>query len=204
VPEREADASSPLQQDERVSLSHCGAVALFAMDMLQEIARIREQSTLSVELRIGLHSGKVVGGIIGKSRPRYFIWGNDTVIANLMESSGVAGQIQASDTTANKLRREGFLLERYQVVSTDQGHGHAPAPAPAPAPAAAAPAAGTAPTHSGAAGAASSDPSAPVPSGGGGHGGGAAGRMLQTYLLRAYVAPDETIISVPEPPRRGQ
>jgi hypothetical protein len=170
------------------------------MDMLQEIARIREQSTLSVELRIGLHSGKVVGGIIGKSRPRYFIWGNDTVIANLMESSGVAGQIQASDTTANKLRREGFLLEKYQVVSTDQGHGLAPAPAPAPA--AGAPAAGAAPSAP-AAGAAADLP-APAPGGSSGHGGGAAGRMLQTYLLRAYVAPDETIISVPEPPRRGQ
>jgi len=153
----------------RRPLSHCGAVALFAMDMLQEISRIRLETGVAVELRIGLHSGKVVGGIIGKSRPRYFLWGQDTVVANLMESSGIAGQIQVSEATAAQLRPEGFMLDRHQAVPLGSVATHPPSPA-----------------HAGA------------PAGESSH-----AATMQTYLLRGYEAPDGSIISVPEPPRRS-
>jgi class 3 adenylate cyclase len=160
-----AGAGADVDEDaeERLPLSHAGAVALFAMDMLAEIARLRAAYGVAVELRIGLHSGRVVGGVLGKSRPRYFVWGEDTVVANLMESSGVPGQIQVSEPTALRLRREGFALEEHALIRRD-------APAAPPAPDFFL---GTPP------------PPPPPP--------------MQTYLLRAFVAPDDTVISLPAP-----
>jgi class 3 adenylate cyclase len=123
-----SDATRQLMATEsdtpHVPLSHAGAVALFAMDMQREMARIRSETGIDVELRIGIHTGRVVGGIIGKSRPRYFVWGSDAVLANLLESTGIGGQIQVSDATASRLIKEGFELEQHQVIrlqETDEG-----------------------------------------------------------------------------------
>jgi len=101
---------------ERQALSHTGALALFAMDMLQEVSRIRAQTGIAVELRIGLHRGRAVGGVLGKSRPRYFLFGSDTVVANQLESTSIPGQIQVSAPAAAALHGEGFRLEPFQCV----------------------------------------------------------------------------------------
>lgn len=123
LPPAPADWSAPLDPSLRRPLSHVGKTALFALDILREIEQMNvarydrassgglgRSPSAPLAMRIGLHAGEAVGGIVGTSRPRYFIWGPETVVANKLESSGTAGQIQVSEAVATRLYSEGFRL----------------------------------------------------------------------------------------------
>jgi hypothetical protein len=97
-------------------LSSTGATVAFALDMLVETRKIREETGLPVHIRIGIHVGKVIGGVIGTTRPRYLIWGEDTLIGNKMESTGIVDSIQVSEIAALRLQQEGFEFVPHQVV----------------------------------------------------------------------------------------
>jgi class 3 adenylate cyclase len=101
---------------ERRPLSHAGATAAFALDMLAEVRRVREETGIDVRVRVGVHCGRVVGGVIGKTRPRYLIWGEETLVANCMESTGIVGGVQVSEAAARVLQQEGFELAPHRVV----------------------------------------------------------------------------------------
>jgi hypothetical protein len=97
-------------------LSSTGATVAFALDMLVETRKIRKETGLPVHIRIGIHVGKVIGGVIGTTRPRYLIWGEDTLIGNKMESTGIVDSIQVSEIAALRLQQEGFEFVPHQVV----------------------------------------------------------------------------------------
>jgi class 3 adenylate cyclase len=83
---------------------HALALAELALDML---ARIRELSATHGEdfsVRIGINSGPVVGGVIGKKKFIYDVWGDTVNIASRMESTGVPGSIQISQETYLRIR----------------------------------------------------------------------------------------------------
>ena len=58
-------------------------------------------------MRIGIHTGDVIGGVVGSSIVRYDIYGPDVLIANKMESGGEAGKINVSDITKGYLEYGG-------------------------------------------------------------------------------------------------
>jgi adenylate cyclase len=76
---------------------HAGAVAALAVEML-DFAR-RE----GVDLRIGIHSGKAVAGVIGKHKFSYDIWGDTVNTAARLQTSGEPGRIHISGETARRL-----------------------------------------------------------------------------------------------------
>ena len=59
-------------------------------------------------MRIGIHTGTVIAGIIGSSVVRYDIFGSDVLIANKMESAGTPGRINISEETKNLLESKGM------------------------------------------------------------------------------------------------
>jgi class 3 adenylate cyclase len=98
--------------------NHAIAITAFAVEMMREMeAFIRENPELNLKLRIGVHTGKVVGGVVGIKKPRYLIWGNHTVIANSMESKSLPGHIQISESTYQKLKdcNEYTFIPRGQI-----------------------------------------------------------------------------------------
>jgi len=76
----------------------CERVYQLAHKMIKIIIRVREQvKHPDLDMRIGLHCGSFVGGVIGTTRVRFDIWGQDVIIGNKIESEGKAGRICASD-----------------------------------------------------------------------------------------------------------
>ena len=75
------------------------ALANFALAMLGEIAKVEvpNDRCAPLNMRIGLHVGRVVAGVIGTKKFRYDIWGKDVMTAVLMESSGVPGEVCCSE-----------------------------------------------------------------------------------------------------------
>jgi guanylate cyclase len=83
---------------------HAVAALMLARGMLAAMAEKRGQKELALELRIGLASGSVVGGVIGQKRILFDLWGDTVNLASRMESSGVPGRIQVAPSTWILLR----------------------------------------------------------------------------------------------------
>jgi len=83
---------------------HAQAAIALASGMLGALADARGRLGLAFELRIGLASGSVVGGVIGQKRILFDLWGDTVNVASRMESSGVPGRIQVAPSTWTLLR----------------------------------------------------------------------------------------------------
>jgi class 3 adenylate cyclase len=90
---------------------HAHAVAEMAMAMRDEVARRTDPGGQPLAVRIGIDTGPVVAGVIGTSKFSYDLWGDTVNTASRMESQGVAGCIQVTARTYERLR-DGYRFER--------------------------------------------------------------------------------------------
>jgi len=82
---------------------HAGKVADLALAMLQAAQDFNRSTGRNLQLRIGIHSGPAVAGVIGLHKFSYDLWGDTVNTASRMESHGIAGRIQLSESTLQKL-----------------------------------------------------------------------------------------------------
>jgi adenylate cyclase len=85
---------------------HARALALMALDMLDAMRSDDEVGRLGLELRVGINSGPVVAGVIGRKRFLYDLWGDAVNTASRMESHGTPGRIQITGATYELLADE--------------------------------------------------------------------------------------------------
>ena len=100
-----AAAGIPVPRDD-----HAQALALVALDMLEVVRANGPMGDRGLELRIGINSGPVVAGVIGRKRFLYDLWGDAVNIADRMQTHGTPGRIQVTRATYELLKDE-FVLE---------------------------------------------------------------------------------------------
>uniref|UniRef100_I3JCC9 adenylate cyclase n=1 Tax=Oreochromis niloticus TaxID=8128 RepID=I3JCC9_ORENI len=87
---------------------HAYCCVEMGLGMIQAIEQFCQEKREMVNMRVGVHTGTVLCGILGMKRFKFDVWSNDVNLANLMEQLGVAGKVHLSHATAK------FLDDRYQ------------------------------------------------------------------------------------------
>lgn len=101
--------------------NHAVAIAGMALDMLNVMSDINKTQNHDLQIRIGIHSGPVVAGVIGKKKFSYDLWGESVNTASRMESHGVPGSIQVSQTTYELLRNDYSFEDRGEIQVKGKG-----------------------------------------------------------------------------------
>ncbi|KAH8276410.1 hypothetical protein KR018_005160, partial [Drosophila ironensis] len=89
---------------------HASKCVALALDMIWDIQEVRDIQKLDINMRIGVHSGILYAGIIGDAKLQFDIWGLDVTIANVLESTGLAGFVHISNTTLAHLDQDVYEI----------------------------------------------------------------------------------------------
>ena len=100
---------------------HALAIAEMALDMQAAIATLSQQRQRPFTMRIGINTGPVVAGVIGKKKFIYDLWGDTVNIASRMESSGLAGAIQVTQATYDTLKEKYQFDYRGEITVKGKG-----------------------------------------------------------------------------------
>ena len=91
-------------------------IILMAKDMIKTIKRINKTiDSMELTIRIGVHTGTIVAGVIGKNKFAYDLWGATVNKASRMESTGIKNKIQISNETYNIIKKDIMISERREV-----------------------------------------------------------------------------------------
>ena len=101
--------------------NHAEAVANFALESMAQLKRFKLKTGDALTMRVGINTGPVVAGVIGKKKFIYDIWGDAVNLASRMESNGVPGAIQLTEYTAARLGNKFVLEERGDVDVKGRG-----------------------------------------------------------------------------------
>jgi guanylate cyclase len=90
---------------------HADAAAAMSLEVLREVGRTSAEAGVHLSVRVGIESGPVVAGVIGRRKFIYDLWGDTVNLASRMESQGVPGAVQVGPR-AHRLLRERWRFER--------------------------------------------------------------------------------------------
>ncbi|MEH2306920.1 adenylate/guanylate cyclase domain-containing protein [Nostoc sp.] len=100
---------------------HAQAIALMALHIQTAIALFNTENNQNFNIRIGIHSGSVIAGVIDLSKFTCDLWGNTVNIASCMESQGIVGKIQVTENTYKSLCNEFLFQKRGEIEVKSKG-----------------------------------------------------------------------------------
>lgn len=86
--------------------------------MIEAIKQFDIERREGVNMRVGVHTGTVLCGIVGTKRFKFDVWSNDVTLANKLESTGSAGRVHLSEKTFNFLD-DHYLMEDAEPIKGD-------------------------------------------------------------------------------------
>ncbi len=101
--------------------NHAELIINMAFEMLDVINLFNERFGMSLAIRIGINSGEVVAGVIGKHKFIYDLWGDSVNIASRMESHGMAGKVHVTRETYDLLKDKYQFEERGPIEIKGKG-----------------------------------------------------------------------------------
>ena len=103
---------------------HAEAIAELALGFQEQVDRVNELYNTSIRIRIGINTGPLVAGVIGRKTFAYDVWGETVNTACRLESTGQPGRIQVAESTYERLKGK-YLFEPHLVDA--KGYGSLPA-----------------------------------------------------------------------------
>lgn len=101
--------------------NHAELITDFAIAMLKATKDFNQKHGLNFSIRIGINSGPVVAGIIGKKKYIYDLWGSTVNLASRMESSGAPGQIHLTEPTYHLIKDKFDVIKRDPIQIKGKG-----------------------------------------------------------------------------------
>lgn len=90
---------------------HAGCCVDMGLSMIEAIGRFDEERGENVSMRVGVHTGTVLCGIVGVKRFKFDVWSNDVTLANQMESTGKPSQVHVTQATFALLDQTVYFVE---------------------------------------------------------------------------------------------
>ena len=81
------------------------------LNMIRAIKEFDKDCHEDVNMRVGIHTGTVLCGIVGRKRFKFDVWSNDVTLANRMESTGKPGKVHVSESTYQFLKEDYYVEE---------------------------------------------------------------------------------------------
>jgi PAS domain S-box-containing protein len=100
---------------------HAEAIASMALEMVEKVAELRDLTGRNLQIRVGIHTGAVIAGVIGTQKFIYDLWGDTVNIASRMESHSEVGKIQVTAETYELLKHQFELIERGAIEIKGKG-----------------------------------------------------------------------------------
>jgi adenylate cyclase len=100
---------------------HAQAMAAFALDMQRGLQKIPARNGQKMAFRVGINTGPLVAGVIGRSKYQYDLWGDSVNLASRMESTGEPGKVHISPTTYALVKDAFTCVSRGQIAIKGKG-----------------------------------------------------------------------------------